>query len=80
LASADWVMAARCKLPSGFLTILMGLTSPSEAADCPVRNGAEWKGHRQRALDSDRSMTYPQGDCSCSGRFIDNKRSTAIRA
>mmetsp|Transcript_85 Transcript_85/g.190 ORF Transcript_85/g.190 Transcript_85/m.190 type:complete len:439 (+) Transcript_85:1603-2919(+) len=39
LASADCVIAARCRLPSGFLTILMGDTSPPGAV-CPARNGA----------------------------------------
>ena len=39
LASALCVIAARCKLPSGFLTILIGDTSPP-AAVCPARNGA----------------------------------------
>mmetsp|Transcript_12824 Transcript_12824/g.38740 ORF Transcript_12824/g.38740 Transcript_12824/m.38740 type:complete len:432 (+) Transcript_12824:2696-3991(+) len=38
LASADWVMAARCMLPSGFFTILMGDTSTPDRLLCPARN------------------------------------------
>mmetsp|Transcript_26715 Transcript_26715/g.58162 ORF Transcript_26715/g.58162 Transcript_26715/m.58162 type:complete len:307 (-) Transcript_26715:1112-2032(-) len=40
LASADCVMAARCRLPSGFFTILMGDMSRLIAAWAPRRNGA----------------------------------------
>eukprot|EP00955_Chlamydomonas_euryale_P044044 352794-Chlamydomonas_euryale.AAC.2 len=32
------VIAARCRLPSGFLTILMGLISTPERVDAPLRN------------------------------------------
>ena len=38
-ARALCVIAARCKLPSGFFTILIGDTSPS-CGVCPAKNGA----------------------------------------
>mmetsp|Transcript_4945 Transcript_4945/g.20171 ORF Transcript_4945/g.20171 Transcript_4945/m.20171 type:complete len:280 (-) Transcript_4945:476-1315(-) len=38
-ARALCVIAARCKLPSGFFTILIGDTSPPSVV-CPARNGA----------------------------------------
>lgn len=54
LARADCVMAARCMLPSGFFTILMGDTSSPDRLDCPFRNaGSAWATARSHQLRVD---------------------------